>query len=507
VSKKSRRIVGAVILGVIVGFVATACGGGSSSDGAEVKWAFNLPTSWDPVTSRTGNDINTISLAYASLTRLDAEGNVEPSLAESWKYNADGTAVTFTLRDGLTFSDGTILDAPAVKAFFDRGKTQDDSFLRDQLAGVTEVTADSATDVTLHLADADYQIPYLVAGRTGAIASPTAAADPQKLSVWPVGAGPFTITDFVAEDHAYFEKNPNYWDAENIHIDHFELSVAPDPATLVAGVQSGSIDFATLPALQSKEAEAAGLDVTVKPSLAANDVSINLNKAPFDNPKVVEAFRYAFDRQAFVDVITNGLGSTTSQPFPSGYLAFNPEIEKLWNYDPDKAARLLTEAGFGPGQLSLEITAQSAATNRAELVQSQLKKIGVESTIKVVPPGSSTWQSEVYIAKNPQLATDGTIGRESPVQNLLAVYGPEGIMNLSGPHASPEFTAALDAVRRTPLEDPEYKPRLWQAVKVGVEQSPTNYIFSNPWIIVSNPDLKNLNILPSQVRWEGVTVS
>ena len=508
-SRKSRRSAGTVVLGLIVALIATACGGGTSSSAgsSEVKWAFSLPTSWDPVTSRTGNDINTISLAYASLTRVDKDGNVEPSLAQSWQYDDTGTAVTFTLRDGLTFTDGTALDATAVKSFFDRGKTQEDSFLKDQLAGVTDVVVDSPTEVTLKLSQPDYQIPYLVAGRTGAISSPAAASDTQKLSVWPVGAGPFKITDFVAEDHAYFEKNPDYWDAENIHIDTFQLSVAPDPATLVAAVQSGSIDFATLPALQAKQAESSGLTVTVAPSLAANNASITLNKAPFDNPKVVEAFRYAFDRQAFVDVITAGLGSVTSQPFPEGNPAFNPEVEKLWSYDPERTKRLLQEAGYGPGELSLTITAQSVATNRAELAQAQLKKVGVESTIAVVPPGSSTWQSEVYIAKNPQLATDGTIGRESPVQNLLATYGSEGIMNLSGPHASPEFVAALDAVRATPIEDPQYQARLWAAVKAGVLQSPSNYLFSNPWIIVSDPALKNLNILPSQIRWEGVTVS
>ncbi len=315
-SKKSRRIAGAVIFGVIVGLVATACGGGSSSDGAEVKWAFNLPTSWDPVTSRTGNDINTISLAYASLTRLDAEGNVEPSLAESWKYNADGTAVTFSLRDGLTFSDGTTLDSQAVKAFFDRGKTQDDSFLRDQLAGVTEVTADTATDVTLHLADADYQIPYLSPGAP--VRSPARRRPPTRRSSACGRSGPVRSRSPISSPRiTRTSRRTRTTGRENIHIDHFELSVAPDPATLVAGVQSGSIDFATLPALQSKEAEAAGLDVTVKPSLAANDVSINLNKAPFDNPKIVEAFRYAFDRQAFVDVITNGWGAPPASRSPT----------------------------------------------------------------------------------------------------------------------------------------------------------------------------------------------
>ncbi|MFE4196677.1 ABC transporter substrate-binding protein [Paenarthrobacter sp. NPDC056912] len=508
----NQRLIRALAAGMAIAVLATGCGGNAESaegskEPAVVKWAFSLPTSWDPVTSRTGNDINTISLAYASLTKLDAEGNVQPALAESWKYNATGTAVTFKLRDGLTFTDDTKLDADAVKKFYDRGKTQKDSFLRDQLATVKDITVDSALEVTLHLAAPDYQIPYLVAGRTGAISSPTAAAtDTAKLSLWPVGAGPFEIVDFVPESHAYFKKNEDYWDAANIHIDRFELSLAPDAATLVAGVQSGSIDVATLPARKVDEAKAAGLSVDIKPSLAASDVSINLNKEPFNNPKVVEAFRYAFDRQEFVNVLTAGHGSVTHQPFPDGYVAFAPEAEKLWDYDADRAAKLLDEAGYGPGKLSLTITAGAFSEAAAEVVQAQLKKIGVTSDIKLVPAGSSTWQNEVYIAKNPVLAVDGTIGRESPVQNLLATYGPEGIMNLSGPHADSAFLKALDVVRNTPLDSAEYKDVLHAAVVEGVKQSPTNYLYSNPWVVVSNPNLANLQILPSQIRWEGVTV-
>jgi peptide/nickel transport system substrate-binding protein len=488
---------------------AAAAGGSTNDDGKPtvLRWAFSLPTSWDPVTSRTGNDINTISLAYASLTQIDKDGTVLPSLAESWKYSDDGKNVTFTLRPDLTFSDGTPLDAEAVKAFFERGKTQEDSFLKDQLATVDTISADSELDVTLHLTGIDYQIPALVAGRTGAITSEKAATDDvTKLSTWPVGAGPFTITEFVPESHAYFEKNPDYWDADDIHIDKFELSIAPDPATLVAGIQSGSFDVATLPATKIDEAKASGLTVTVAPSLSVSDVSINANKAPFDDPKVVEAFRYAFDRQEFVDVITQGQGSVTSQPFPEGNPAFNPDVEKLWSYDPDKAKSLLEQAGYGEGELSIEITAAAFSEQGAEIAQSQLAKIGVNSTISLVPPGSSTWQSEVYIAKNPQLAIDGTIGRETPVQNLLAVYGPQGIMNLSGPNASDAFLAALQKVRETPLDDPGYQSALQDAVKAGVEQSPTNYIYSSPWIIASSSEVSELNLLPSQFRWEGVTV-
>ncbi len=246
------------------------------------------------------------------------------------------------------------------------------------------------------------------------------------MAIEPVGAGPFILTDFVPESQATFVKNPDYWDAENIHIDELVLKPRLDAATVVAAIQSGSVDVAVIPATQVDAAEAAGIDVTIETALTASDASINLNKAPFDDPAVVEAFRYAFDRQAFVDAVTAGRGSVTHQPFPEGYLAFDPAVEDLWDYDPSKAKQLLADAGYEEGELSVGITAQAGAEVAAELAQAQLEAIGVASTISVVPAGSTTWQDEVYVAKSPQLALDGTIGRESPVANLLATLRAAG---------------------------------------------------------------------------------
>jgi peptide/nickel transport system substrate-binding protein len=493
---------------VLTALLLTGCGSSEHAGKDRVRWAFFMPTSWDPVTSRTGADINTISLAYASLTRLNKVGEVEPALAQRWAYSADGRALTFELRPALRFADNTPLDAAAVKAFLDRGKSQKDSFLKAELQGVERVSVEGPTKVTLHLTQPDYQLPYVLAGRVGAVTSPAAARDPRKLALWPVGAGPFRIVEFIPESHAYFEKNPNYWDAANIHIQRLELTNSPDPSTLVAALLSGSIDVATrIPAHKAREARERGLNVVIAPSLSVADVSINGNKAPFNNTKVVEAFRYAFDRREFVNILNRGLGSATHQPFPPDYFAFNPEIERQWPYDPQRARALLRQAGYGPGQLVVEIAANpQTADGGAEIAQAQLARIGVKATLRVVPPGSSSWQSEVYIAKRPQLAVDGTIGRESPVQNLMAVYGPAGIMNLSGPYASPEFLRAVEQVRRTPTDDPAYKARLRDLVRIGVAQSPTNYLYSTPWIVAARARVKHLNVLPSQIRWEGVRV-
>lgn len=498
------------LLGLALGALLLVAGCGSSDDAgkARVRWAFIMPTSWDPVTSRTGADVNTISLAYASLTRLNKAGEPEPALASGWSYSKDGRELTFELRPGLKFSDDAPLDAAAVKAFLDRGKSQADSFLKADLKGIDRVSVETPTRLTLHLSEPDYQLPYVLGGRVGAITSPGAAKDTRKLALWPVGAGPFRMVEFVPESHAYFEKNPNYWDAANIHLDRLELTNLPDASTVVAALLSGSIDVATrIPPHKVAEARERGLTVVIAPSLGARNISINRNRPPFNNPKVVEAFRYAFDRGEFVRIANRGLGSALHQPFPPTYFAFDPALERQWPYDPKRARALLQEAGYKPGQLSIEIAANPVIPDGSEeIAQAQLARIGVKARIRVIPPGSSSWQSEVYIAKKPALAADGTIGRESPVQNLLAVYGPAGIMNLSGPYAAPEFLKAVDLVRRTPTDDPAYKARLHEAVRLGVNTSPSNYLFSTPWVVAARPRVKHLNILPSQIRWEGVRI-
>ena len=485
------------------------CSGPASGENspATLRWAFSLPTSWDPVTSSTGNDINTLSLVYASLTQLDEQGNAGPGLAESWDYSDDGTAVTFHLRPDLTFTDDTPLDAEVVKESLERGKEQENSLLKDQLATIESITTEGELDVTLHLSRVDYQVPNLLAGKTGAIVSPAAAEkDAAGLVTAPVGAGPFEFESFVPESNAVLVKNDGYWDAADIHIDRFELSVAPDPATVVAAIQSGSIDVAGLGATQIPEAEGAGLPVQQLDTLTVNQVDVHNGIAPFDNPTVVEALKYAIDRQEIVDVLTAGTGTVTYQPFPAGYVAYDPELDDRYAYDPNKAKALLAQAGYDANNpLTFEITAAAYNEAQAQIVQAQLAKIGVTATIALVPAGSSTWQQTVYLGRTAGFALDGTVGRESPVQNLSVVYGPTGLMNTSRT-ASDEFLAALDAVRATPLDDPAYPTVLQDAVRIGVEQSSSFSTYTSKRIIVRSPKVSELPQFISQVRWEGVTV-
>jgi peptide/nickel transport system substrate-binding protein len=500
-SKTATTIVAVLLLGL------AGCGNGGSSGGAggtaaTLKWASSsFPSHWDPVVSGSGAQFRELALVYASLTRTDANGNPVPDLAAGWDYNKTGDEVTFHLRPGLTFSDGSAVDAAAVKDAIDRAKTQKNSALFGDLTSIKSVTISGAVDVVVHLTQTDYQIPLLFGERVLQIASPKAAADPAKLDQSPVGAGPFIVTQLIPGTKAVLKKNPNYWDAKDIHIDDAELVSAPDDATVVAGLQTGVYNFADLDPSQAKAAKAAGLDVFVQPGFNAANLSLNTNKAPFTDPKVVEALRYAVNRQEFVDKLTFGYGQATDQPFPPGYIAYDPQSANRYPYDPAKARQLLTEAGYAAGQIKLDLVIP-AAQPASEIVQSQLAAAGVTVNIKI----DKNWATP-FFAKQLTFSLYGTTGRDSALQTLTAHFGPNGPLNLSTPYEPAGFEAAVAKVRRTPLDSPDYAQVLQSATRAGLQSTALIFTYEAPNLFVKSKSISALPAIPGHVDWTGVTIS
>jgi peptide/nickel transport system substrate-binding protein len=499
---KLRAAAAATLVGALA---LTACAsGGATADSTQpavLRWAATLPAHWDPVVQGSGFNFNLTALAYASLTEIDEDGNAAPGLAESWDCNETGDAVTFHLREGLEFQDGEPVDAEAVKAYIERAKTQENSALHGDLTSIESVTADSELDVTVHLNQVDHQIPLLLGRRVAQITSPKAAEDPEKLNQWPVGAGPFTVVEYVPESHIFFEKNDDYWDAENIHIDRVELSAAPDPSTLVASIETGVYDFTFgLPASQFDAAVAAGLDVSQHPVYSASNISLNTNKAPFNDPAVVDAVRHAIDREEFLDKATFGKGYVTTQPFPEGYIAYDEESADLWPYDPELSKQILADAGYEPGEIVVDLVVSAESVSN-EIVQAQLAAIGITANIQVSPD----WAGP-FFAKDLVLSTYGTTGRESPVQTLTAHFGPNGPLNLSSPAVPSGFEEAIAIARETPLDSPDYAENLRAATRAGLQSGALIFTVGNPTLITKSPKVSDLPQIPGQIHLTGVTI-
>ncbi|MDY0910205.1 ABC transporter substrate-binding protein [Microbacterium sp. CFBP9034] len=514
VRKRTRapRLARALALATAAVLALSACASNAPQAGAGgadaeqvVRWAVTQPfATWDPIVAGSTASTRFLTPIYESLTSIDETGALAPGLAESWEYNDAGDAVTFHLRPNQTFHDGTAVDAAAIAAFIERAKTQANSALAGDYATIDTVTVDDDLTLTVHLTQVDYQIPYLLSVRGALITSAEAgAADPDRLNVSePIGAGPFKVVELVPESRIVLEKFDDYWDADNIHIDRIEIEFGIDGSTIVKSLQTGVYNFAFIEAKAVKEAQDAALDVWFGDEYAwfVNFLSININKEPFTDPAVVEAIKHAIDRDELVDKVTLGHGKAVDQPFPPGYIAYDEESEDVWDYDPAKAADILSDAGYEPGDVSVSLSI-SAENPSAEIIQEQLGEIGIEVTIDIDP----NWRVG-YFGKGTALALYGYFGRDSHVQALTANYDRDGVLNLSSPYVSEEFTTALRRIRETPLDSPDYARLLREATRAGVATSPTVHLYTVPAFYAKSPEVSDLPTIQGQLSWKGVTV-
>ncbi|MCU1527656.1 MAG: hypothetical protein JWP75_1419 [Frondihabitans sp.] len=510
----SRRKLPARLAGVIAGaaalaLVMTGCSAASgstdtssASTGASgtLNWASSYaPSSWDPVVNGSGAAFRITSLAYASLTNTNTKGEAAPGLAKSWTYNAAGTQVTFHLRSGLKFSDGSALDSAAVKAYLLRAQTQKNSALVGEgIAPIKSIATPNTTDVVLNLSQPDFQLPLVLAQRVGQITNPKKS--PTELNETPAGAGPFKAVSIVAGAKATFVKNPNYWDAKDIHIQNVTVSFNVDPASVVSGLQSGVYNFSDLAPSQVKAAKAAGLDVVLQPGFNANNLSVNIKQAPFNNPKVLEAINYAINREQIVKQVDFGYGKATSEPFPEGYIAYDPSSADRYSYDPAKAKQLLASAGYASG-IKVTFTV-SASTAENELLQAQLKAVGITATLKVDP----NWATS-FFAKKLALSTYGTTGRDSPIQTLQAHFGATGALNSSGSEPGTAFQSAIAKALATPLTSADYEKNIQAATAAGLATTGLIFTDSVPNIIVKTKAVSSIPKIPAYITWTGVTIS
>ena len=489
---------------------SSAAGSGSaaaSGVSGTINWEWSLPTSWDPVTSTAGWDMHALGLVYASLTTLDAKGDVIPGLATAWKYAADGRSVTFTLRPGLKFSDGSPLTATSVKQNIERGQTQANSTVASELSVITGVTVNSPVSFTLNLSQVDYQVPDLLAGKDGMIVNPSAFKDVTAIPTHPQGAGPFTLTSYVPDSHADLARNPGYWDAGQVHVANFNVLSITQPEQILSALESGQVNVAYIAGNQVAAAKAAGFKIAVIPSEVVNELDIQTTTAPFTNPKVVDAINYAINRQAILQVQASGYGAISYQPFPAGFVGYSAKLANEYPYNPALAKQLLAQAGYANG-LSITLTSTAATDSLAEQIQGQLAQVGIKVTIKDIAADTST--QSLYLDKTIPLAIDGTAGRMSPVEMLDVLYSQKGLMNVTGKATTvpAAVSSALSKALTVPLDSPGYPAALQGAVEASVRQEPIHiWLYTNPRIFAYSSSVSGIPSDLVQQRWEGVTVS
>lgn len=470
-------------------------------------WSTVAPTAWDPVVSAAGNDVSDLSLVYASLTRLSPEGEAEPALAEKWDFSKDGLTFDIYLKEGLKFTDGTPLNAEAVKVNLERGEHESDSLIIPYLEVIKSIKVDNPYQLSLSLKSKDYVLPLVLGGKVGMIVSPKAIKDNAKgLATQPVGAGPFELTNYTAPTSATLVRNPGYWDAKDIHLEGVDLKFFTDEQALLSSLLSGQVQLANIGGEQVQTAESAGFEVEEFPSLHVASIEVNDKMHPFDDHKVVEAVNYAIDRETLLQTLAGGHGEVDDEAFAPGYSAYNKSVADYYNYDPEKAQQLLKEANYDGTPITITwfpgagINLQS----ESEQLQAELEAVGIKSTIKSLPAAQAA--EDVYVKHNVQFNPNGIVGREAPSQMLETQYAADGLLN-PGRDASPELTKALDAVATFEVGSPQYEAALQEATKLATEQSANIMLFTQPFLLAHTSSLTGLKGWIETPRLEGVRLS
>ncbi len=392
---------------VFAASLAGCAGGGGNTNGspaqfvmARVKDAVGL----DPSHQTDGISLNTTSEVMENLvTFKPGSFDVVPALATKWSANAAGTLWTFDLRSGATFADGTPADAAAVKFNFDRWRLPNDpyrgnfaySYYASMFGGfpgvIRDVKVSSPTTVVLELTHPFGPFLRDVAMPSFAIGSPTAIkANAQAFELRPVGSGPYTVSEWVRDDHITLSANPSYSGAlAKPTFGSVVIRDIPDQATSVLSIEKGDIQMLTDPRADDAKtlAQQKGIRIVNQPSNNVAYLALNIEKKPFDKLAVRQAVAYAIDSTA----IAHGLyapGTVVAGNWtPPGMLGENPAV-KPYARDVARAKALLKAAGL-PNGFATSMYYPTAPRpympepqRLAETLQAQLKDAGINVTLE-----------------------------------------------------------------------------------------------------------------------------
>jgi peptide/nickel transport system substrate-binding protein len=319
---------------------------------------------------------------FDRLLRVGDDGKYQPGLALSWDTSADGKAITFKLRQGVTFHDGTPFNAQAVKSNVDNLILPEGPIV----PGITSVDVVDDYTVKLNLPSYNNLILYHFAGNPS-----TYMYSPEALkkngadwaTTHPVGTGPFMLKDYQPNISLTLVKNPDYWQKGLPYLDGIEITQVPDAMTQMITLKAGqahAIYDAQAAAAQLRD-EGYPLQIAAGGLMAMNfDIK---NSQIFSKPKVRQAIEYAIDKEA----ICSGPGQGLYKPVYQIISSTSPDYNKACpprKYDPAKAKKLLAEAGYPTGFSFKVFVLDSSWKDGWVAIQNYLDKVGIKMEINYV---------------------------------------------------------------------------------------------------------------------------
>jgi peptide/nickel transport system substrate-binding protein len=471
-------LAGGMVATIVMSVAPSASGApkqpGVSAAGSTLTIAeAQYPPSLDPASGQNAYS-DFFDLAYDPLIVKEPNGQFKPGLATSWQYGPDNKSFSITLRSGVKFSDGSALTAAAIKTWIQHEIAFAGGSGAGYFASLSSIDVTGPLSLTLHFKAPTPELALIFSQvlEMGEIGSPTATSG-KTLTSATDGAGEYMLdaSQTVTGETYTYVPNPYYWDKSAVHWKTVVIKVITNPSTVLSALETGQVDVAEVqPITNAAAAKSAGLRVdaplTLYMALALEDRSA----LPLSSLLVRQALNYAVDRGPIAKLLGNGYGLATDQMAVPGDDSYDPALSNYYPYNPEKAKRLLAEAGY-PHGFTLPVLSLAAAQQNtlAEALQGQLAAVGVKLQPDIL---ASVNQYETDIAGTSFPAVTLSWGRLPAVTQYQILWGPSGQSSRPFKSSSPQLNGIYDQLITAPT-----------STEPTIAQEMQQYLVKNAWYL------------------------
>ena len=436
-----------ILLAVLVAAGAFAAGQAEEPEQSVTIALAGNPATLDPHKSFNGFVFTVTNQIYETLVHRNADGTLTPRLATGWEMVSD-TTYELTLREDVTFHDGTPFNAEAVKFSLERLLDPETeaigSFIITMVTNV-EVVDEYTVRITT---DAPFApLPAHLSHPVTAIVSPSAAES--DLGTNPVGTGPFAFESQVAGSEVRLTANPDYWGGEPT-LQELVMRVIPEVGTQVVELQTGNIDLMSNVPPERFGDFRANNDIQVERFLGWGSVYLgyNVEHSVLGNEDVRRAIALALDREGMIETLRDGMAEKATTMVPETVFGSEADVESI-PYNPERARSLIEGSGLEtPIELTLN-TFETAETRQiATAIQAQLSDIGIDLSVEVTDYGAfarATGESDHAL----WLTTWGTVTLDADYTLYALLHSSQTNGDNRSNYRSSQVDQWLEQARRT----------------------------------------------------------
>lgn len=463
-------------------------------------------TNLDPHVSSNGVSNTVTNTMYEALVTFDADANIIPMLAKEWTMSEDGLTYTFVLNEGVTFHDGEPFNAEAVIANWERGKADQSLRVYSQTKSWVSAVADSEYQLTITLEEPNNT--FLNKLTQVRIVSPKAIEELGKdgLAKQSAGTGPYVFAERVDGGYTKVVRNENYW-REGPKVDSLTFKVVPEDGSRIAMLKTGEADIITpVPPIQVEQIEGdSNIVVMNEKGITYRYVTLNKNytladgRQPFNDVRVRQAMNYAFDNEAFCQVVFQGYAVKPTSIFSDSIMYYAEQTP--YDLDLEKAQALMEEAGYADGfPVTIWVDNTTIEMQGAEFVKQQLAQINIDVTVE--PQESTTIADRTALPEDETEVqmwyvnwSSGSYEADGSMRNILhgEKFPPSGYNTAFWNNA--EFNQLLDDALVS-TDEAEIADLYAQAQAIAWEECPWMFLANDNSITAQRSYVKGLTYKP-----------